>query len=137
MHSLIELVGYIFSLAVYLKLKKKGRIFMIANMFSIIGGIILIITDFTNALPYLNTISLFVSKFGASISYQGVFLIVEIYPLIFYSTIFGICNLFGVVSNILAIEYINNLPNDRDCLIINLILGIISFIASYFILEEK
>ena len=79
---------------------------MVANLFSVIGGTILIITDATSSLPYLNTVSLFVSKFGAAIAYQGVFLIVEIYPLIFYSTVFGICSLFGIISNILAIEYI-------------------------------
>lgn len=136
-HSIVELAGYIFSLVVYLKLKKKGRIFMIANLFSILGSIALIITDSTNKLPYLNTISLFVSKFGATMAYQGVFLIVEIYPLIFYSTVFGICNLFGVISNILAIEYINNLPNDIVNLIIYIIIAVISFVVSYFIIEEE
>jgi hypothetical protein len=44
-HSLVELTGYVFSLFVFLKLKKKGRIFMVANLFSVIGGIVLIITD--------------------------------------------------------------------------------------------
>lgn len=68
-HSSVELIGYIFSLIVFLKLKKKGRILMVANFFSIIGGILLIFTDATDSLPYLNTISLFVCKFGASIAY--------------------------------------------------------------------
>jgi hypothetical protein len=42
---------------------------MVANLFSVIGGTILIITDATGSLSFLNTASLFVSKFGAAIAY--------------------------------------------------------------------
>jgi di/tricarboxylate transporter len=34
-------------------------------------------------------------------------MIVEIFPLIFYSTIFGLCNLFGVASNLLYTDYLS------------------------------
>jgi divalent metal cation (Fe/Co/Zn/Cd) transporter len=66
-----------------------------------------------------------------------VFLIVEIYPLIFYSTVLGICSLFGIISSILSIEYIQNLPNDIFKLIILLILAVISFGISNYIIEEE
>jgi divalent metal cation (Fe/Co/Zn/Cd) transporter len=66
-----------------------------------------------------------------------VFLIVEIYPLIFYSTVLGICSLFGIISSILSIEYIQNLPNDIFNLIILLILAVISFGISHYIIEEE
>ncbi len=68
-HSLVELTAYVSSLFVFLKLKNKRKIFMVSNMFSVIGGIVLIITDASDSLPLLNTISLFISKFGASFSY--------------------------------------------------------------------
>ena len=130
-------MGYIFSLIVFVNLKKKRQIFMIANIFSIIGGTAVLITDSLETLPYLNTIGLFISKFGATAAYQGCFLIVEIYPLIFYSTVFGICNLFGVISNVLGIEYINNLSKDTVNLALNIVLGAISIGTSHYIIEEE
>lgn len=87
---------------------------MIAYVIVTIGTIGLILTHNIRdpSITPLNMIFTFIVKFGASMSYQGVFLIVEVFPLIFYSTIFGICNVFGIIANILSIEFLDILDND-------------------------
>jgi len=53
-----------------------------------------------------NLVFFFITQFGIAMAYQGNFLTINIFPSIFFSTSFGICNTFAIISEIIVLEVI-------------------------------
>ncbi len=113
--------------------------FLYAHAIAVLGGITVILTHarLVEGYDYLNTIANFVTKFGVCISYQGIFLIIEVFPLIFYSTVFGLCNMLGITSNILAIEVFVFIEDQVLVYIMMVIMSVIALILSQKIVEDS
>ena len=72
-----------------------------------IGGIGILCSTTDAYHPFVEMAFAFISKFGISGAYQGIYMANSLFPVIFSSTTFGICNISGGSSQILAAHITN------------------------------
>ena len=101
----IELVSYIISGILYDKLLggRRKHVFTISYVVVLIGILTLMSIDAVNN-PLSDLAATYIAKAGVSSAYQSIYLINSIFPVIFASTTFGLCNTFGGLSSILSLE---------------------------------
>ena len=103
----IDLWGYLAAGLLFAKLvSRKKFIFTISYIFALIGLIGIYPTFTASIEPYLTLsyVSKALSQFGVASATQGNFLMMEIFPSVFQATSFGICNAFGVLSQIMVLK---------------------------------
>ncbi|TNV81786.1 hypothetical protein FGO68_gene950 [Halteria grandinella] len=103
----IDLWGYLATGLIFAKIvSRKKFIFSISYLFALVGLIGIFRTFYATIEPYLtwSFISKALSQFGAASATQGNFLMMEIFPSVFQATSFGICNAFGVLSQMFVLK---------------------------------
>ena len=97
--SVSEVVAYIVSGALYDKIGPKIS-FVVSFIIAIIGSILYI----TLSTPYPGLVPFMVlgSKFGISASFNVVYLANGLFPAVYSSTTFGLCNFFARFASMLA-----------------------------------
>lgn len=107
-------------------------------MVSILGsiGVLINLTKSTMAEKYLEMTFTWMTRFGVAIIFEGLYLANGMFPTLFASTSFGICNFFAGIAGLLTYEFILKLQ-DQDQFLVILNLSIASAIACLFIYEEE
>jgi hypothetical protein len=101
--STVELFAYMISGFAYDWFKGKPTIKLFIMSFSIclVGALGILINDKDN-FPIVDMICNFIVKFGIASCYQGVYIANVLFPIVFSSTTFGICCMFGAIAGVLS-----------------------------------
>lgn len=101
--STVELFAYMISGFAYDWFKGKPTIKLFIMSFSIclVGALGILINDKDN-FPIVDMICNFIVKFGIASCYQGVYIANILFPIVFSSTTFGICCMFGAIAGVLS-----------------------------------
>ena len=67
----------------------------------LVGALGILINDKDN-FPIVDMICNFIVKFGIASCYQGVYIANVLFPIVFSSTTFGICCMFGAIAGVLS-----------------------------------
>ena len=107
--TLIEMTAYTIAGLSYDYLGVK-RLLIPCFLISLVGSIGNLIIDRDTDLV-LNMIFTFIAKAGISGAFNGIYYANDLFPLIFSSTTFGVCFLFGVISGTFSANVLE-LPNN-------------------------
>lgn len=107
--TLIEMTAYTIAGLSYDFLGPK-KLLIPCFLISVVGSIGNLIIDRETDLV-LNMIFSFIAKAGISGAFNGIYYANDLFPLIFSSTTFGVCFLFGVISGTFS-ENVLALPNN-------------------------
>lgn len=99
-----ELFAYIVAGYIYYKFGPR-KFFFVAYIIAAIGCIGILSVD-QNVFKGLEMFFSYFGRFGISATYQGVYLANELFPIIFASTTFGVCNIFGGMAGAASIELV-------------------------------
>jgi len=124
-----ELTAYMITGVLFSRVGAK-RFFFMAYMLAIIGGLGVMIID---EIPELELMFSYLARFGISATYQAVYLNNDLFPIIFASTTFGVCNIFAGISNAISIEV--TLLEEDPMMFIYLGFAIAAAILSLFIIK--
>lgn len=100
-----DLVGYLISGLVFGQIiYRKKLIFFVSYLFGIIGTVGLLISHEVDSLKELNLASKIVASLGIASAFQGIFIVMDIFPDHLQSSTYGICNVFAVICQILMVK---------------------------------
>jgi hypothetical protein len=69
-------------------------------------GAICVITNDPEENPWFDLVANYLTKFGIAIGFQGVYLSNILFPIVFASSSFGVCAVFGSFASFLSIDII-------------------------------
>lgn len=104
--TIVELCSYIVADIAFEKIKHRPAIKLYIAGFAIclVGSIGILTNDITKH-PWRDLGFNYLCKFGIAAAFQGCFLATTVlFPIIFASTTFGACNLFGTISAFFSVD---------------------------------
>lgn len=130
------MAGYLSSGIIFGILTRRKFIFLIAYSIVLVGVIGMLFTNKHKEYEKENFALKYLSKFGVAAAYQGVFLMMGIFPRMFYSTTFGICLTFGIIMTIVGSQGLTNIGDDSQFirLFIGMSVCLISLLVSPFLI---
>lgn len=133
----VELVAYVLGEVFYEKYKAR-RFFFFSFALTIFGGIIVLINleKESDHQKYLEMSFCWVTRFGISMIYEGVYMANGLFPILFASTSFGICNFFAGLSGLFSFEVLLKL-DDENQFWVYLGVSFLGLIIGLFINEEE
>eukprot|EP00347_Sterkiella_histriomuscorum_P018095 403346808 len=136
--SCVELFGYVAGEILYEKFGAR-KLFFFAYIFAMLGGIgVLITVDFDDApqsQQYLEMSFAWLTRFGISITYEGLYMTTGLFPILFASTSFGICNLFAGLAGLFSFEVLLK-QEDTTQFMFYVIFCLVGSIVSLFQVED-
>ena len=124
-----ELTAYVLTGVLFSRVGAK-RFFFWAYFLAVIGGIGVMLIDEIDELEMLFS---YLGRFGISATYQAIYLNNDLFPIIFASTTFGVCNIFGGIANAVGIEV--TLLEEDPMMFVFLAFCISAAILSLFIIK--
>ncbi|CDW86321.1 solute carrier family member 5 [Stylonychia lemnae] len=124
----VELPAYILGEVIYEKVTGK-KLFFFSYMFAAIAGS-LMLTNQGN----IEMIASYSARFGISITYSGIYLSNEVFPVLYSSTTFGVCNFFAGITGLITYETILKLE-DQVQICIMIILCMAGGVIAIFLKE--
>ena len=113
-NTIFEFVGYVIADQLFERVGKRAAAKMYCLGFSIllICSIGIIFNDLSNH-PYLDLYLTYVAKLGIAIAFGSAFWATTVlFPIVFASTTFGLCNAIGTTSCFFSVE-VYNLPDTK------------------------
>ena len=110
--TIVEFVGYIVADLLFERVGRRAaaKLYCLGFSISLICSLGILSND-AKAHPYLDLAYTFVCKFGIAIAFQAAFWATTVlFPIIFASTTFGLCNMMGTVSCFFSVD-VYTLPN--------------------------
>lgn len=104
--TVVELFAYIIAGFAFEQFgsRSAAKLFVISFSISLVGAIGILTSDPVEN-PYLDLTYNYICKFGIAAAFQGVFLSTTVlFPIIFASTTFGICNMMGTISAFASVD---------------------------------
>ena len=135
--ALVDLAGYLASGLLFGQfLIRKKFIFFLSYGAALVGTAGLVVTDNSqiSSDQSLNLGFKILAQFGVASAYQGVFLMMDIFPGVFQSSTFGICNAFGLVSQILVLQALPRFLTKVESLYFAMAVMVVSMILSPFLI---
>lgn len=102
--SAFELSAYLIAGLLFSKIGPQ-KFFFYTYFLGALGGLGVLIVD-ENEMKEVEMLCSFVAIFGISATYQAIYLNNDLFPIIFASTTFGVCNIFSGIANAISIEII-------------------------------
>ena len=99
--STIEFLSYIVAGILYHKFKVK-KVLIGSFLFSMVGSLGICFSDKTEH-PIWDLLFTLTAKAGISACYELVYMANDLFPLIFSSTSFGVCNMFAGIAQVVAV----------------------------------
>jgi hypothetical protein len=104
--TIVERISYIVADFTFERLgdHPSAKLFVASFIISMIDSIGILSIDPT-VYPYQDLTFNYIAKFGVGVAFKGVFLsTTNVFPVIFASTTFGICNMMGTISAFFSID---------------------------------
>ncbi|CDW88182.1 solute carrier family member 5 [Stylonychia lemnae] len=101
----VELFAYIIGELLYAKTTGKKFFFFSYTLAGVFGSFILISQE------YPEMMASFMSRFFISLTYTGIYMSNSVFPVLFSSTTFGVCNFFAGLAGMLSYEVILKLDD--------------------------
>ncbi|CDW87584.1 solute carrier family member 5 [Stylonychia lemnae] len=128
-----EIVAFLLAGYIYYKIGAR-KFFFIFYLVALLGGILVFVLD-QSKYKELDMISTFVTRFGVAATYQGVYLANDLFPTIFASTSFGVCNIFAGLAGALSTQI--KLLEDGPMMITYLFIILFAVIVSLILVDSK
>lgn len=101
----VDLCGYLIAGLVFGQIiYRKKLIFFVSYLLGIIGTVGLLTTHKIERLKGVNLASKIVASLGIASAFQGIFIVMNIFPDHLQSSTYGICNVFAVVCQIFMLK---------------------------------
>lgn len=104
--TLVELFGYIVADLAFERVGRRpaAKLYCAGFAISLIGSVGILFND-VQAHPYLDLTFNYICKFGIAIAFQAAYwATTTLFPVIFASTTFGVCNLMGSISAFFSVD---------------------------------
>ena len=130
----VELLGFIAGGTLYEKLGARRTFFFMYILAAVSAIGVLAISEESN--PGLDLLSSYIARFAISATYQAIYLVMDLFPILFASTIFGACNVFAGITNLGSAVFYPLSDNEMVGIFIALAL-VIGFVSLMLVENKK